>query len=57
MKTRTTQTIGDLIAIAVAIFFIVSASFDAMPARSALNTVALFVIGLSLWRIWRRRGA
>ncbi|CUH39720.1 hypothetical protein JSE7799_02448 [Jannaschia seosinensis] len=54
MTPRTAQTVADVIAIAVAVFFIVSPSFEGMPGRQVMNAVAIFVIGLSLWRLWRR---
>ena len=54
MNRTTAQTLGDIVVIAIAVFFMASAAFDDMPARSVLNAVALFVIGSSLWRIWRR---
>lgn len=56
--TARAHTFADVAVIAVALWFIVSESFDDMPARQVLNAVALFVIGSSLWRIWQRhRGA
>ncbi|CTQ48769.1 hypothetical protein [Jannaschia donghaensis] len=56
--TPRAQTIADVIVIAVALWFLLGAGFADMPARTLLNTVALFVILSSLWRIWRRhRGA
>ncbi len=48
------QTIADLVSVAVAIWFMAASTFNDLPAKSALNSVAVLVIGLSLWRIWRR---
>ena len=48
----------ELVSIAVALWFLLSASFDDLPAKRALDAVALFVIGLSTWRLiqlWRAR--
>lgn len=50
------QTVADLISIAVAIWFMTASAFNDLPAKAALNSVALLVIGLSVWRIWRRYG-
>lgn len=49
------QTIADLVVAAIAVWFILDPAFDALPAREILAAVALFVIGSSLWRIWRRQ--
>lgn len=48
------QTLADLAVIAIAAWFLLADSFDTMPSRSLLNLVATFVIGTSLWRIWKR---
>jgi len=48
---------GDLLGIAVAIFFIFAERFAEMPSKSILDAVAVFVILLSAARIvlrWRR---
>lgn len=48
------QTLADLAVIAIAAWFLRADNFDTMPSRSLLNLVATFVIGTSLWRIWKR---
>ncbi|PWJ21265.1 hypothetical protein [Jannaschia seohaensis] len=48
----------ELVSIAVALWFLLSPSFDDLPAKRALDAVAIFVIGLALWRLfqlWRTR--
>ncbi|MEM8850512.1 MAG: hypothetical protein AAGE03_10815 [Pseudomonadota bacterium] len=47
------QTLGDLIGIGVAIWFLLDRTLPGADIRF-LQGVALFVIGLSLWRIWHR---
>lgn len=48
------KSVGDVIAVLVALWFIFADAFADMPAKPFLDTVAIFVIGLSLWRIWKR---
>lgn len=54
MSRGVAQTLADLAVIAIAAWFLMADRFDAMPSRSMLNLVATFVIGTSLWRIWKR---
>ncbi|MDB2407793.1 hypothetical protein N9W17_04630 [Jannaschia sp.] len=51
--TRTSRLIVELLSIAVALWFLLSPTFGAMPAKRALDAVAVFVIGLALWRLFR----
>jgi hypothetical protein len=52
--SRAARTTTDLVALAVAAWYLLAPDFDAMPGGRLPDAVALFVIGLSLWRIWRR---
>ena len=51
----TWPTLADILAIAVALWFLLAPRFDAM-VNPLTGTLAGFVILSSLWRIWKRRG-
>lgn len=57
MTPKLASSIGDLVAIVVALWFVLGTSFADIPAKRALDAVAAFVILLSAWRIWRRHRA
>ncbi len=45
---------GDAAGVVVALWFLLAPRFDGMPAQGLLDAVAVLVLGLSAWRIWRR---
>ncbi len=54
MTPKVGASIGDLVAMAVALWFIFGASFADYDSKQALDAVALVVFLYSGWRIWRR---
>lgn len=47
-------TLADAVAIAVALWFLAGAAFAGIPMKPLLDAVAVAVLLLSVWRIWRR---
>ncbi|MGB3408773.1 MAG: hypothetical protein WBA67_14910 [Jannaschia sp.] len=54
MNRQTGQTLGDLLGIAVAIWFLTAERFAELSANRLIAGIAGAVILLSLWRIFRR---
>lgn len=56
VRPKLAATLGDLGAVAVALWFIAGTAFSDVPAKRLLDAVGAVVILLSVRRIWRRHG-
>ncbi|MGB3555664.1 MAG: hypothetical protein WBA25_13595 [Jannaschia sp.] len=53
MNGTIARSLADAVAIAIALWFLFADTFGTMDG-AVLDSVALVVIGTSLWRLWRR---